>query len=112
EVAWSAYASPDPLGLPVRLAGPELAPVDAELPPKFPDLSLWTPDSDGSGNFEEGVPGDGPGRRESAHRRIDAGEIPAGALGLLAEELRARGRPLGPGGPLYLRAPDVTLSAP
>ncbi len=37
-------------------------------------------------------------------------EVPAAALGLLAERLYVLGRPFGPSQPLYLRAPDVTLS--
>jgi len=85
EVAWSAYAAPDGLGLPVRLAGPELAVAEGfALPPGLP----------------EGM------------ERVDAAEIPAGALGMLAELLLLHRRPLGPEQPLYLRAPDVTLSAP
>lgn len=41
----------------------------------------------------------------------ETGEVPAGALGALAERLVALGRPTGPEQPLYLRAPDVTLSS-
>jgi len=44
-----------------------------------------------------------------AYRRLDADEVPAGALGLLAERMSAAGRGfLGPA-PLYLRSPDVTV---
>jgi tRNA threonylcarbamoyl adenosine modification protein YeaZ len=37
-------------------------------------------------------------------------EVRAAALGLLAERLYLLGRPFGPDQPLYLRAPDVTIS--
>ncbi|MFC5502821.1 tRNA (adenosine(37)-N6)-threonylcarbamoyltransferase complex dimerization subunit type 1 TsaB [Lysinimonas soli] len=85
EVAWSSYAASDGLGLPVRIGGPALA----------------TPDG-------LGAEVDGYG----AFRRLDAAAIPAGALGLLGERLYAAGRDFGPSEPLYLRPPDVTLSAP
>ncbi|MBN9605921.1 MAG: tRNA (adenosine(37)-N6)-threonylcarbamoyltransferase complex dimerization subunit type 1 TsaB [Actinomycetales bacterium] len=42
---------------------------------------------------------------------LEVSEIPAGALGALGARLLELGRRLGPGEPLYLRAPDVTLSA-
>ncbi|GMA95710.1 hypothetical protein GCM10025881_25340 [Pseudolysinimonas kribbensis] len=48
----------------------------------------------------------------AGYRRIDAPAIPAGALGMLGERLYAAGRGFGPVEPLYLRAPDVTLSVP
>ena len=79
ELAWSTYAASDALGLPVRVAGPALAPT-AEV-----DAAIV------------------------GFRRIDAPGIPAGPLGMLAERLFAAGRPFGPAEPLYLRAPDVTL---
>jgi len=41
--------------------------------------------------------------------RIDAAEISAASLGLVAAELLAAGRPTGPEQALYLRAPDVTM---
>jgi tRNA threonylcarbamoyl adenosine modification protein YeaZ len=41
--------------------------------------------------------------------RVDAAEISAASLGLVAEQLLAAGRPTGPDQPLYLRAPDVTM---
>jgi tRNA threonylcarbamoyl adenosine modification protein YeaZ len=41
--------------------------------------------------------------------RIDASEVSAASLALVAERLLAAGRPTGPDQPLYLRAPDVTL---
>jgi tRNA threonylcarbamoyl adenosine modification protein YeaZ len=81
ELAWSTYAGSDELGLPVRVAGPALAPA-AEI--------------------EEAIAG---------FRRIDAPAIPAGALGMLAERLHAARRAFGPAEPLYLRAPDVTVPA-
>ena len=41
--------------------------------------------------------------------RVDAAEISAASLGLVAARLLAAGRPTGPDQPLYLRAPDVTM---
>jgi tRNA threonylcarbamoyl adenosine modification protein YeaZ len=84
EVAWSSYAAGDELGLPVRVAGPQLA-APAEL--------------------ESAVKG------YVEFRRLDAATIPAGPLGMLGERLFAAGRTFGPGEPLYLRAPDVTPSS-
>lgn len=43
---------------------------------------------------------------------LDPPTVSAASLGLVAELLLATGRPLGPEQPVYLRAPDVTLSAP
>ncbi len=83
ELAWSAYAAS--AGLPERLAGPALAPA-AELDA-----------------VAAGYPG---------HRRLDAAVVDAGALGRLALALLDAGAPLGPAEPVYLRAPDVTLSTP
>jgi len=84
EVAWSTYEASDALGLPVRVAGPTLAPP-AEL-----------------GSVVDGYAG---------YRRLDTATIPAGPLGMLAERLFAAGRAFGPSEPLYLRPPDVTPSA-
>jgi tRNA threonylcarbamoyl adenosine modification protein YeaZ len=47
----------------------------------------------------------------AGHRLISATEVSAGALGMLAETLYANGRPFAADEPLYLRSPDVTLSA-
>jgi tRNA threonylcarbamoyladenosine biosynthesis protein TsaB len=72
-----------------------------------------------------GLDGDGLPVREGAPRleprdgvpaprgiRFDAGTVSAGALGMLAELAWTAGRlPLAADEPLYLRAPDVTLSA-
>jgi len=45
--------------------------------------------------------------------RLDATRVPAGALGMIAELAFAAGRlPVAADAPLYLRAPDVTLSTP
>ena len=43
--------------------------------------------------------------------RVDAHAVPAGSLGLLAEGLYANKRPFAGEDALYLRSPDVTLSA-
>ncbi len=84
EVAWSAYAAGDGLGLPVRVAGPSLA-----------DPASLQDEVDGYAEY----------------RRLDAATIPAGPLGMLGERLFAAGRAFGPTEPLYLRPPDVTPSA-
>jgi tRNA threonylcarbamoyladenosine biosynthesis protein TsaB len=83
EVAWSAYAAPDGSGIPLRVRGPELARADAL------DAAVAGVDS---------------------RERVDAALIPAGALGMLAARLLDAGRDPGPAEPLYLRAPDVTVS--
>ncbi len=83
EVYWSAYAGADELGLPVRLAGPGLAKPDAVPTEAF----------------------------DGAHfARLDAAEISAGALGMVAELSFAAGRLFAADEPLYLRSPDVTPS--
>ena len=43
--------------------------------------------------------------------RLEAATVSAAQLGLLAESLYANGRPFGPAEALYLRSPDVTVSA-
>lgn len=42
---------------------------------------------------------------------LDPPTVSAASLGLVAASLLAAGRPLGPEEPLYLRAPDVTVTA-
>jgi tRNA threonylcarbamoyl adenosine modification protein YeaZ len=44
-------------------------------------------------------------------RRLEATTVSAAQLGLLAESLYANGRAFGPAEALYLRSPDVTVSA-
>ena len=84
ELFWSAYSGRDAVGLPVRSAGPALT-AAAEL---------------------EALVGAHPG----AHL-LDGGQVSAGALGMLGETLFAAGRPFAADEALYLRSPDVTLSA-
>lgn len=84
EVYWSAYSGTDAEGLPVRIGGPGLV-VPGALAETVPDFS--------------------------AYRRIDASEVPAGSIGLVAELLYLHRRPFASGEALYLRSPDVTLSA-
>ena len=45
------------------------------------------------------------------YERVDAATVPAGSLGLLAEGLYLHKRPFAGEDALYLRSPDVTLSA-
>jgi tRNA threonylcarbamoyl adenosine modification protein YeaZ len=53
------------------------------------------------------APDDVPSDRE----RLDARWVSAASVGLLAEALYAAGRPVAADEPLYLRSPDVTVSA-
>jgi tRNA threonylcarbamoyl adenosine modification protein YeaZ len=85
ELAWSTYDAPASDGLPRRVGGPALAPASA-----LPDAVT---------GYE-------------GYHRIDAATIDAGDLGRLALALRDADAPLGPAEPVYLRAPDVTLSTP
>jgi tRNA threonylcarbamoyl adenosine modification protein YeaZ len=72
-----------------------------------------------TGVDELGLPvrDDGPGLSKPddlprpALPRLDALQVSAGALGMLAELLYANGRSFPPDEPLYLRSPDVTLSS-
>ena len=83
EVAWSAYDGMDSDGVPVLVTGPQLAhPEDLETA------------VEGYARFD----------------RVDATAISAASLGLLADRMRALGRPFAADRPLYLRAPDVTPS--
>ena len=84
ELAWSRYASPTADGLPVRIEGPALTPVA--------DFDTVT--------------------SVAGYVRIDAATIDAGLLGLLALARLDAGLEPGPSEPVYLRAPDVTLSTP
>lgn len=84
EVHWSAYSGADDAALPLRTDGPSLARA-ADLP------SLAD--------------------RFGGHRLIEARTVSAASLGLLAESLFANGRPFAADDPLYLRSPDVTISA-
>lgn len=84
ELYWSTYSGTDATGLPLRTSGPSLAKAD--------QLAL-------------SVPG------FATYRLIEARRVSAAALGMLAETLYANGRPFAADEPLYLRSPDVTLSA-
>jgi tRNA threonylcarbamoyl adenosine modification protein YeaZ len=84
EVYWSSYSGVDSAGLPVRDDGPGLARPD--------DLDETVPDY---------------GR----YLRLDAETVSAASLGLLAEGLYLHGREFAGKDALYLRSPDVTLSA-
>ncbi len=84
EVYWSSYAGVDEVGLPIRTAGPALA--------RALELSALV--------SAQGRP-----------RLIEASTVSAAALGMLAESLHANGRAFATDQPLYLRSPDVTISA-
>ena len=84
EVYWSAYSGADEVGLPVRAAEPGLVSPEelASVVPGFAD-----------------------------YVRVDASEVSAGDLGMLAETMFSNGRSFAGSEPLYLRSPDVTLSS-
>ena len=84
EIYWSAYAGSDEAGLPVRVHGPALC-KPAELADAVPDFDGYT--------------------------RLDAALVSAASVGLLAEGLYLHKRPFATGEALYLRSPDVTMSA-
>ena len=84
EVYWSTYSGTDAQGLPVRTHGPSLARAS---------------------ELEQAVAG------FANYRLLEARTVSAAALGLVAEALYANGRPFAADEPLYLRSPDVTLSA-
>jgi tRNA threonylcarbamoyl adenosine modification protein YeaZ len=84
EVYWSAYGGTDDAGLPIREEGPGLTPPDG---------------------LAAAVTGFG------RYRRIDAAVVSAASLGLVAELLYLHKRPFASGEALYLRSPDVTMSA-
>jgi tRNA threonylcarbamoyl adenosine modification protein YeaZ len=84
EVYFSAYSGVDPVGLPIRVQGPGLCRPD--------ELSSIVADYSG-------------------YERVDAAEVSAASAGLLAEGLFFHNRPFAGPAALYLRAPDVTVSA-
>lgn len=84
ELFWSAYSGCDDAGLPVRVDGPGLAKPAVLDDAAFPHAG-WN--------------------------RLDAPTVSAGDLGMLAELGYVAGRPFAADEPIYLRSPDVTLSA-
>jgi tRNA threonylcarbamoyl adenosine modification protein YeaZ len=83
ELAYTVYRGMDDDGLPIRVDGPALSPHD--------DLDAVL--------GERGI------------LRRDADRIPAAMLALAAARSLAAHRTIGPADALYLRSPDVTLSA-
>ena len=84
EIYWSAYSHADAVGLPVRVGPPGLA-KPAEL--------------------------DDPNWLHAGWDRLDAATVSAGELGMVAELTHSHHRSFALNEPLYLRSPDVTLSA-
>ncbi len=82
EVYWSAYEGADEFGLPLRTQGPSL------VKPQELEAAV---------------------ENYAHYRRLDAAEVPAGALGMLAEGMFAEHRSFAGAEPLYLRSPDVTV---
>lgn len=105
ELAWSGFAAAATPGSVSALASG--GDVDARLPHlvRGPALVLA---ADAEALFAALAAESGP---LAGAERIDAPVIPAGPLGLLAERHRAAGSASSVLEPLYLRAPDVTLSA-
>ncbi len=82
EVYFSAYSGADDVGLPLRVAGPGLcSPADL---------------ADTVEGYHE-------------FQRLDAHQVSAASIGLLAENLLWHQRALAAEEPLYLRAPDATV---
>jgi len=88
EVYWSAYRGADSVGLPERAVGEGGGP------------GLARPDE-----LAGAVPG------FARYERLDASLVSAASLGLLAETMYSHGREFAGRDALYLRSPDVTLSA-
>ena len=84
EVYFSAYSGVDPVGLPMRAKAPGVC---------RPDEMVTAVDG------------------YARYLRIDAAEVSAASVGLLAEGLFLHQRPFAGQEALYLRAPDVTLSS-
>lgn len=84
EVYWSAYSGSDEQGLPVRTAGPGLVRPD--------DLADAVTGYDG-------------------YRRVDADSVSGASIGLLAESLYLHKRAFAGNDALYLRSPDIYVSA-
>jgi tRNA threonylcarbamoyl adenosine modification protein YeaZ len=82
EQYWSTYSGLSAEGLPERVAGPNLAKA-GEVPAAVQGLSPLM---------------------------VEAAEVPAGALALIAEHLLAAGENFERFEALYLRSPDITLS--
>ncbi|TPW71773.1 tRNA (adenosine(37)-N6)-threonylcarbamoyltransferase complex dimerization subunit type 1 TsaB [Schumannella sp. 10F1B-5-1] len=101
ELAWSGFGTASDSAL-ASGGG-----VDARLPRlvRGPELVLA---ADADALFAALAAESGP---LAGAERIDAPVIPAGPLGLLAERHRTAGSASSVLEPLYLRAPDVTLSA-
>lgn len=84
EVYWSAYSEADASGLPVRIGGPGVARPAVLLEPD------WT---------------------HALLPRVDEASVSAGDLGLVAYLTLELGLPFAADEALYLRSPDVTMSA-
>ncbi|RLP77252.1 tRNA (adenosine(37)-N6)-threonylcarbamoyltransferase complex dimerization subunit type 1 TsaB [Mycetocola tolaasinivorans] len=90
ELYWSRYSGLDAAGIPVREAGPALARPE--------DLDIAETERLGTAG--------------TAPHRVDAVGIPAGSLGILAQRVRAAGRPGAEDEALYLRPPDIAAQGP
>ncbi|WP_460774495.1 tRNA (adenosine(37)-N6)-threonylcarbamoyltransferase complex dimerization subunit type 1 TsaB [Microbacterium sp. GXF7504] len=81
EFAYTVYEGLDDDGLPIRVTEPALVPRD-DVDARLAELGAV---------------------------RVDTTTVPAGMLALAASRALAAGRTIGPGEPLYLRSPDVTV---
>lgn len=84
ERYWSAYRGADEFSLPIRVERPGL---------------------DRPADIADAVTG------YDGYQRLDADWVSAASVGMLAETLYVHGRDFAGAEPLYLRSPDVTLSA-
>jgi tRNA threonylcarbamoyl adenosine modification protein YeaZ len=103
EVYWSAYSGADAVGLPVRDAGPALARPEnlADEVPGFANYRL----------LGAGATASTSSATASFPELVEGSLVSAASLGLLAESMYLHGREFAGTGALYLRSPDVTLSA-
>jgi tRNA threonylcarbamoyl adenosine modification protein YeaZ len=118
EVYWSAYSGADSVGLPVRDAGPALARPEnlADEVPGFANYRLLgagatASTSSATASFPELVEGGVGSATVSFPELVEGSLVSAASLGLLAENMYLHGREFAGTGALYLRSPDVTLSA-
>ncbi|WP_349898727.1 tRNA (adenosine(37)-N6)-threonylcarbamoyltransferase complex dimerization subunit type 1 TsaB [Parafrigoribacterium soli] len=122
EVYWSTYSGADELGLPVRASGPGLARPE-NLATEVPGFESYRGAGDAASlptgtaaRFSEsfGTGAVSPGSATAAHsfpELVEGNLVSAASLGLLAEAMYLHGRPFAGKDALYLRSPDVTLSA-
>ncbi len=106
ELFWSRYSGTDPLGLPDRTAGPGIVkPADlaAELEAESVAVAVAAAVTVAVAEADAE-----PHAESTITTRVDATEISAASLGIIAAHRLAAGLPFEPDDALYLRSPDVT----